>query len=273
MSKRFGLLLGAVIILLAFFPTGCKDPESPPGASITSIDIDPKIPTVEKGKTLEFTATVNSTDNIPGDVTWKLEGNSAGTTLTKNSTNPLKATLFVNSAETASSLTVTVTSVRDANKSASAKVTITGGGTNEPSVTIVSIDPLSTPVNKGSSKDFTVEVLALNGADNTVEWKVTGATNLLTKIESDVQNNHKATLSVAADETIRPEASFSFKNKTVRLRLKPAYSQQIRSDVEDAIHLCGNLTESYWQRIRTLAIKYWEEFDRNEIFEEVNQDY
>ncbi len=74
-------------------------------------------------------------------------------------------------------------------------------------------------------------------------------------------------ISVAAGETIRPEASFPFKDKTLRMKLKPAYAQQIRKDVEDAIRQHGNLTEPYWQQIRTLAIKYWGEFDRYEMFE------
>ena len=74
-------------------------------------------------------------------------------------------------------------------------------------------------------------------------------------------------ISVAADETIRPEATFTFKNRTLLMKLKPAYAQQIRKDVENAIQQHGNLTEPYWQQIRALAIKYWEEFDRHEMFE------
>ena len=74
-------------------------------------------------------------------------------------------------------------------------------------------------------------------------------------------------ISVAQGEPIRPEAAFTFKNKTLRLKLKPEYAQQIRADVEDAIRQYGNLTEPYWQQIRALAIKYWKEFDRYEMFE------
>jgi len=74
-------------------------------------------------------------------------------------------------------------------------------------------------------------------------------------------------ISVAAGEAVRPEATFTFKNKTLRLKLKPEYAQQIRKDVEDAIQKYGNLTEPYWQQIRALAIQYWREFDRHEMFE------
>ena len=74
-------------------------------------------------------------------------------------------------------------------------------------------------------------------------------------------------ISVASDENTRPEATFTFKNKTLRLKLKPEYTQQIRKDVEEAIQQHGNLTEPYWLQIRMLAIKYWGEFDRHEMFE------
>ncbi|MDR1675547.1 MAG: nucleoside hydrolase [Tannerella sp.] len=72
---------------------------------------------------------------------------------------------------------------------------------------------------------------------------------------------------VSPEERIRPEATFTFKNRTLRLRLKPEYAQQIRRDVEEGIRLHGNLTEAYWMHVRTLAIRYWLAFDRHEIFE------
>ncbi|MDR2042173.1 MAG: nucleoside hydrolase [Tannerella sp.] len=72
---------------------------------------------------------------------------------------------------------------------------------------------------------------------------------------------------VSPEPDIRPEAAFTFKDRTLRLRLKPAYAQQIRRDVEEGIRLHGDLTEAYWTHIRTLAIRYWLTFDRHEIFE------
>ena len=74
-------------------------------------------------------------------------------------------------------------------------------------------------------------------------------------------------ISISEDKQIRPEASFAFKGKALRLKLKPEYALQIRNDVEEGIRLHGNLTEAYWLHIRELAIKYWQEFDRHEIFE------
>ena len=62
------------------------------------------------------------------------------------------------------------------------------------------------------------------------------------------------------------EAQFSFKGKSICLQLKPEYIEQIDNDVKQAIALHGNLTEAYWQAIRQLAIGYWLNLDRNEIF-------
>lgn len=72
---------------------------------------------------------------------------------------------------------------------------------------------------------------------------------------------------VAAVDAPRPEAVFRFKNRAVRLRLKPEYADRIRRDVRRGIELYGDLTEEYWQYIRQLALQYWLEFDRHEIFD------
>ncbi len=73
-------------------------------------------------------------------------------------------------------------------------------------------------------------------------------------------------ITVADVGTPRPEALFRFKEKTIRLTLKPEYADRIRRDVAEAIARYGNLTEAYWLYIRELALRYWVEFDRHEIF-------
>lgn len=65
----------------------------------------------------------------------------------------------------------------------------------------------------------------------------------------------------------RPEARFSFKGKTLVLRLKPEYADRIRRDVRRGVELYGDLTEAYWQYVRGLAIGYWLDWDRHEMFE------
>ncbi|WP_418992537.1 nucleoside hydrolase [Alistipes sp.] len=65
----------------------------------------------------------------------------------------------------------------------------------------------------------------------------------------------------------RPEARFSFKGKTIRLALKPEYAERIRRDVARGIELHGDLTEPYWLYVRGLALAYWRDFDRHELFD------
>ncbi len=74
-------------------------------------------------------------------------------------------------------------------------------------------------------------------------------------------------IAVAENETPRPEALFTFKDKTIRLTLKPEYAERIRRDVKKGIDRYGDLTEDYWQYIRELALSYWVAFDRHEMFD------
>jgi len=74
-------------------------------------------------------------------------------------------------------------------------------------------------------------------------------------------------IAVAQSGPVRPEARFTFKGKTIRLALKPACAARIRDDVKRGIERCGGLTESYWQYVRGLALQYWRDWDRHEIFE------
>ena len=74
-------------------------------------------------------------------------------------------------------------------------------------------------------------------------------------------------ITVAESAPPRPEARFSFKGKTLRLVLKPEYARRIREDVRKGIELYGDLTEPYWLYVRELALQYWRDFDRHEIFD------
>lgn len=71
---------------------------------------------------------------------------------------------------------------------------------------------------------------------------------------------------VAADST-RAEASFAFKGKNVTLRLKPEYERQVREDLRKGVETYGFDTEANWQYVRGLAIKYWLDWDRHNIFD------
>lgn len=66
--------------------------------------------------------------------------------------------------------------------------------------------------------------------------------------------------------TPRPEALFRFKGRTVRLRLKEEYARRIDGECRRGAELYGGLSEDYWQYVRALALSYWLDLDRHEIF-------
>lgn len=74
-------------------------------------------------------------------------------------------------------------------------------------------------------------------------------------------------ITVAEVERPTPEARFTFKDKTIRLALKPEYARRISRDVRHGIETYGDLTEPYWKYVRALALQYWLDFDRHEIFD------
>jgi len=74
-------------------------------------------------------------------------------------------------------------------------------------------------------------------------------------------------ITVSQDPPFQPKAAFTFKKRTVYLRLKDRYWNIIRSDIRKGIELYGMNTEGYWKYVRKLAIKYWLEWDRLEVFD------
>ncbi len=74
-------------------------------------------------------------------------------------------------------------------------------------------------------------------------------------------------ITVAAVEETRPEALFSYKGKSYRITLKKEYLDIINRDIEEGIVKFGLLDDGYWKLVRRSALKYWMEWDRDEIFE------
>ena len=78
--------------------------------------------------------------------------------------------------------------------------------------------------------------------------------------------------SVSTEKDIRPSAVFTFKNKEVHMQLKSAYTEQIKQDITTGIRMHGTHTQPYWQYVRKLAIRYWNLFDRKQLFIESIRD-
>jgi pyrimidine-specific ribonucleoside hydrolase len=73
-------------------------------------------------------------------------------------------------------------------------------------------------------------------------------------------------ISVSSDSLVRPVADFTYMGKTIRVTLKPEYGKKIASEVKELNKIYGLSSNIYWELIRKLAIKYWANFDRHEIF-------
>lgn len=73
-------------------------------------------------------------------------------------------------------------------------------------------------------------------------------------------------IAVSAEPSFRPEATFTFKARSVNLRLKDKYWAKVKNDIKKGIDRCGLNTEEYWNYVRKLAIEYWLKWDRGEIF-------
>jgi len=61
-------------------------------------------------------------------------------------------------------------------------------------------------------------------------------------------------------------AIFEFNNQKVNIALKPEIAGQMRYEIKYGVTNYGLLSDKYWLYIEELAIKYWADFDRQEIF-------
>jgi pyrimidine-specific ribonucleoside hydrolase len=69
-----------------------------------------------------------------------------------------------------------------------------------------------------------------------------------------------------ADGQALPEAVFRFKDQSILIRLKDEHAGRIRGDIRKAVETYGLNTDEYWLYVRELALGYWLELGRKEIF-------
>ena len=62
-------------------------------------------------------------------------------------------------------------------------------------------------------------------------------------------------------------AQFTYKERTVRLSLKPEFEARIGQIIQDARTQYGNLTPAYFHAVGHASYSVWADFDRKEIFE------
>ena len=155
---------------------------------VNSVTVTPATATVEKGKTQQFEATVELSSGEDKDgVTWSILGaNSDDTAISE------EGLLTVAADETATEITVTATSVKDAYIFGTATVTVIDPIT----VASVAVTPSPAEVAKGHTLQFEAEVELSYGEDTEgVTWSISGAAS------GDTAISGEGLLTVAAEET------------------------------------------------------------------------
>ena len=74
-------------------------------------------------------------------------------------------------------------------------------------------------------------------------------------------------ISVADNRKPESSAEFTYKNETIRIKLKPEYAEKIAADIAEGIIKFGLMDDGYWKLVRQASLKYWLEWDRNKIFD------
>jgi pyrimidine-specific ribonucleoside hydrolase len=75
------------------------------------------------------------------------------------------------------------------------------------------------------------------------------------------------TIHLSGDSLTRPSAVFTYKNRAIRMTLKNEYLNLVDADINEGIIKYGLMDDGYWKLVRKNAIRYWLEWDRNEIFD------
>lgn len=77
----------------------------------------------------------------------------------------------------------------------------------------------------------------------------------------------QGTISLIDDPVTKPHAIFIYNNKQILIKMKPAYQQMLQEVIKAGVDNFGLDDEDYWIFVRQCAIRFWLEWDRNEIFE------
>lgn len=161
---------------------------SPVPVNVTGVNLTPAAPTVQKGGSQTFTAAVTDdhpTKTVSQAVVWSISGQQKASSI-----NPTTGVLTVASDETATTITVTATSVADSSKSGTAAVTVP-----QPTVSGVTVTPVTVTLQKGGAQTFTAAVNGTNNPSQAVTWSISGQEKAGTAIDASGK------LTVAADET------------------------------------------------------------------------
>ncbi|MDR1515663.1 MAG: hypothetical protein LBS45_08210 [Synergistaceae bacterium] len=158
---------------------------------VSSVTVYPASATVQKGTVQIFNAAVLADGDgyVSQAVTWALTGNESPDTKVNGA-----GVLTVAADETATSLTITATSVVNNQKSGDGSVTVSDTAVT-PSVTGIHVVPSGLSVERGNVQAFYVYWDAVGVVDRSIEWSIAG------QISTGTYVTNTGLLRVAADES------------------------------------------------------------------------
>jgi len=169
----------ATIFSMAFI--ACSNPvDTPSTPTVTNVTISPATAFVERGGTLDFTATVDGTNDPPQGVTWEIgwvgwQGSTVWGTITgEGTTINSSGGLTVSATETLATFTVRATETFTIYTwdRLIGEATVTVPVPPTPTVTNVTVSPATAFVERGGTLDFTVMVDGTNDPPQGVTWEV-----------------------------------------------------------------------------------------------------
>jgi hypothetical protein len=169
--------------------------------TVSSVDVTPASPSVERGGSQVFEVEVKGSGDIPQDVYLSVSGNQSQNTKINGKTLNVAA----NEPGTSDTLTVTVVPAADPGQSAVINVTLTGAVVDPPTVTSVSVSPDTVDVAKGGTRTFTATVTGTGDPAQTVSWSVDGGTGTTINTDGELtvaSTETKTTLTVTATSTV-----------------------------------------------------------------------
>jgi uncharacterized protein YjdB len=172
----------------------------PATPTVTGVTVSPSGQSVERGRTIQFNASVTGTNNPSGSVTWRVSSNAAGTgSVTSGTSINASGLLTISANETMTILYIIATSTADTSKSGSAAVTVIIPAT--PTVTGVTVGPSGQSVQRGRPLQLSATVTGTNNPVNTVTWRVSTTPDGSGGVANGTTINPNGRLTVSANET------------------------------------------------------------------------
>jgi pyrimidine-specific ribonucleoside hydrolase len=109
------------------------------------------------------------------------------------------------------------------------------------------------------------------GVNNLEVISLAGGDPPLSCFNDGIQISNGATLgqgliSIADSVSAVPSAIFTFNRQRVFMALKEEIAEQMQNEIRFGVQNYGLQSDDYWLYIEKLALKYWEVYDRHEIF-------